>query len=181
MSMRSPTPCASASVRAEKRSILNLVPTNDDAADGLPLPALLAWIAVAGACGAVLRMLLVVIAEEQFMRFPWATLVVNLSGSAAIGVLIGVAHAWARMPRWAVPVLGTGFLGSFTTFSAVILAATASQHRDLFAQMSSPLVVPPELWEAGAYVVISMLFCTAAAAAGLVVGRAVMGVSADDS
>lgn len=177
--MRWPTLCASACAQSEKRSILNPVPTNDDA--GLSLPALLVWVAVAGSCGAVLRMLLVVLAEEQFMRFPWATLAVNLIGSAAIGVLIGVAHAWSRLPKWAVPVLGTGFLGSFTTFSAVILAMAASQQEDLFAEAASPLVVPPELWEAGVYLVISMLFCTAAAAAGITVGRAVFGVSNHDA
>ncbi|WP_157983837.1 fluoride efflux transporter FluC [Nesterenkonia muleiensis] len=153
---------------------------NDDA--GPSLPALIIWVAAAGACGAVLRLLLVVVSEEQYMRFPWATLVVNLSGSAALGVLIGVSHAWSRLPRWAVPVLGTGFLGSFTTFSAVILAGAAAQQRDLFAQMASSLVIPPELWEVGAYLVISMLFCTAAAAAGITVGRAVFGgASRDDA
>lgn len=146
---------------------------NDDARPSLP--ALIAWIAVAGSCGAVLRLLLVMVSEEQYMRFPWATLVVNLSGSAALGVLIGVAHAWSRLPRWAVPVLGTGFLGSFTTFSSVILAGATAQQRELFSQMASSLVIPPQLWEVGVYLVVSMLFCTAAAAAGITVGRAVFG------
>lgn len=123
----------------------------------------------------MLRLLLVEISEEQYMRFPWMTLMVNLAGSGALGTLVGLAHAWHRLPRWAVPVLGTGFLGSFTTFSAVILAAAAAQQRDLFAQMASSLVVPPEMWEVAAYLVISMLFCTAAAAGGLTLGRAVFG------
>lgn len=181
MSMRWLTLCASASVRREKPTILNPVPTTTENDAGLSLPALIAWVAVAGACGALLRTVLVVISDEQFMRFPWATMAVNLVGSAAIGLLIGFAHTWARLPKWAVPVLGTGFLGSFTTFSSVILAVMASQQTELFGEVASSLVVPPEVWEAGAYLVISMLFCTGAAAAGITVGKAVFGVWNDDS
>lgn len=177
--MRSPTLCASASAQPERGSILIPVPTNNNA--GLSLAALVAWIAVAGSCGAVLRLLLVTLSDEQYMRFPWATMAVNLSGSAVLGVLIGVAHAWSRLPKWAVPVLGTGFLGSFTTFSAVILAGAAAQQRELFAQVASSLVLPPQLWEVGAYLLISMLFCTAAAAAGITVGRAVVGGPSHDA
>ncbi|MVT26159.1 CrcB family protein [Nesterenkonia alkaliphila] len=144
------------------------------------MPALVFWVAVAGACGAVLRLLLVELSDEQYMRFPWATLMINLAGSGALGTLVGLAHAWRRLPQWALPVLGTGFLGSFTTFSAVILAGAAAQQRDLFAQVASSLVVPPEMWEVGAYLVISMLFCTAASAAGLTLGRAVFGCTGMD-
>lgn len=160
----------------EKPTILNLVPTTTDNDAGLPLPALIVWVAVAGSCGALLRTVLVVVSDEQFMRFPWGTMAVNLFGSAAIGLLIGVAYAWARLPTWAVPVLGTGFLGSFTTFSSVILAVMSTQQTELFSEVASSLVVPPQLWEAGAYLVISMLFCTGAAAAGITVGKAVFGV-----
>ncbi|WP_191090000.1 fluoride efflux transporter FluC [Nesterenkonia ebinurensis] len=147
---------------------------------GPSLPVLVLWVAAAGACGAVLRLLLVELSDEQYMRFPWVTLVINLAGSGALGTLVGATHAWQRLPQWTVPVLGTGFLGSFTTFSAVILAGAAAQQRDLFAQVTSTLVVPPEMWEVGAYLVISMLFCTAAAAAGITLGRAVFGCTAMD-
>lgn len=59
-------------------------------------------------------------------RFPWGTLVVNLSGSFALGVLLpALTAATAEAPLHAL--LGIGFLGAFTTFStlayeAVILA-----------------------------------------------------------
>ncbi|WP_166429906.1 fluoride efflux transporter FluC [Nesterenkonia sphaerica] len=141
----------------------------------LSLPALVACIAVAGACGAVLRLLLVQLSDEQFMRFPWITLLVNLAGSAGLGLLFGFSQAWPGLPRWTLPVIGTGFLGSFTTFSSVILAGTSVQRPDVFAQLTSDLVVPPEIWEAGAYLMISMVFCTAAAAAGITIGKAILG------
>lgn len=49
--------------------------------------------------------------------FPWTTFAVNVTGCAAIGVLLvlivetGTAHPLVR------PFLGTGVLGGFTTFS----------------------------------------------------------------
>jgi CrcB protein len=52
--------------------------------------------------------------------FPWATLLVNVAGSLALGFL--VARVWPSAPAWLRAGLGTGLLGSFTTFSAVIVA-----------------------------------------------------------
>lgn len=45
---------------------------------------------------------------------PWGTLVVNLLGSALLGWLVG--HAVEGQP---LALLGTGFCGAFTTYSAV--------------------------------------------------------------
>ncbi|MEO6115381.1 MAG: CrcB family protein [Pseudolysinimonas sp.] len=59
--------------------------------------------------------------------FPWATLLINVLGSFLLGFL--VARVWPSAPAWLRAGLGTGLLGSFTTFSAVIvslLALTAS-------------------------------------------------------
>lgn len=49
-------------------------------------------------------------------RFPLATLVVNLTGAFALGLLVGtgVGEMWQRL-------IGTGFLGAFTTFSTFSL------------------------------------------------------------
>jgi fluoride exporter len=60
--------------------------------------------------------------------FPWSTFVVNVSGSFALGVLVVVvvevlAHrAHVGAARYLRPALGTGFLGAFTTFSALALS-----------------------------------------------------------
>ena len=49
---------------------------------------------------------------------PWATLTVNLLGSLLMGLLVAaVVDHPARHPLWR-PLLGVGFLGGFTTFSA---------------------------------------------------------------
>ena len=49
--------------------------------------------------------------------FPWAILVVNVSGCALIGVLIVVIVEIRFAHRLARPFLATGVLGGFTTFS----------------------------------------------------------------
>lgn len=143
--------------------------------DGLSLGALILAVAVAGAVGSVLRLSIGAPFEEHYMKFPWATLMINLGGSAALGLLAAVAHRWRGLPSWAVPVLGTGLLGSFTTFSAVMLAAVASQQSSLFGAVAGDEVIPAGLWEMLAYLGMGMLFCTAAAAAGITVGRALFG------
>jgi CrcB protein len=48
--------------------------------------------------------------------FPRGTLVVNVTGSFAMGLLVGLSlyHVFPETPRL---VLGTGFCGAYTTFS----------------------------------------------------------------
>lgn len=72
-------------------------------------------VALAGGVGAGLRYLgdLVVTALVG-ARFPWGTLVINVVGSFALGLLT------AAVPDAAMrAVIGTGLLGGFTTFSSV--------------------------------------------------------------
>ncbi|SFP65589.1 CrcB protein [Geodermatophilus dictyosporus] len=50
--------------------------------------------------------------------WPWATLLVNLSGCLLMGVLLGVLAGRETEPAWARPLLGVGVLGGYTTYSA---------------------------------------------------------------
>lgn len=52
--------------------------------------------------------------------FPWSTLIINVAGSFALGLL--VARVWPTAPDWLRYGLGTGVLGSFTTFSALVIS-----------------------------------------------------------
>lgn len=52
--------------------------------------------------------------------WPWATLTVNLVGAFAIGALLTSGLLVSR-PHWWRPLLVTGVLGGFTTFSALAL------------------------------------------------------------
>lgn len=79
-------------------------------------------IAIGGALGSVARHAVTLGMQRLFgSGFPWGTLSVNVVGSA----LIGLAWVWLSRegaPRLS-PVLMTGFLGGFTTFSALSLDA----------------------------------------------------------
>jgi CrcB protein len=78
---------------------------------------ILAGVVLAGAVGAPARFLLERAVSTRFPRaFPWGTLVVNLSGSLALGLLVGAAIN-GGVGDGTRTVLGTGFLGSYTTFS----------------------------------------------------------------
>ena len=60
--------------------------------------------------------------------FPWGTLVVNVTGSAAIGVLAGVLTARGALLGQTMPVwtlLALGVLGSYTTVSSFSLQTLA--------------------------------------------------------
>jgi CrcB protein len=74
--------------------------------------------AVAGGVGAGLRYLVdAAVMRRRRGAFPLGILIVNVSGSFALGVLIGMGVAIA--PPAVVLVAGTGLLGGFTTFSTV--------------------------------------------------------------
>lgn len=79
----------------------------------------LAVVAAGGALGAAARYGAGLAWPHHPGGFPWATLVVNVVGCVAIGVLAGLAprHRLAR------PFLGTGVLGGFTTFSTYAVDA----------------------------------------------------------
>ena len=111
-------------------------------------------VALGGALGAVLRYLV-----GLAVAFPLGTLAVNVIGSFLMGVLV-VAMAHLSATRFA-PLLMTGLLGGFTTFSAFSLDALT-------------------LWERGqhslaaAYVLASILLSLAAIVAGLTLARSLV-------
>jgi CrcB protein len=74
-------------------------------------------VAVGGSLGAAARYLLDrAIATRQTGPFPLGTLVINITGSIALGVLLGWATSH-QVPSSIVTWAGTGFLGAYTTFS----------------------------------------------------------------
>lgn len=82
--------------------------------------ATLGAVALGGAVGAVLRWLLEValvdVAQPVDPGWPWATMLANVLGCAALAWLV-VHDDRHGHPRWLRPGVGTGLLGGFTTFS----------------------------------------------------------------
>jgi CrcB protein len=116
-------------------------------------------VAIAGALGAPARYLLErTVSAKHRHTFPWGTFVVNVSGSFALGLLAGfvLAQAWSKDAQ---TLLGTGFLGAYTTFSTFAYETVRR------AEEGAPRV-------AVAYAVGSIAASVAAAAAGLVLAGA---------
>lgn len=87
--------------------------------------ATLLLVAVAGGLGAAARFVVdgAVRARTPGAAFPWATVVVNVSGSLLIGLVTGVllgAGDPAHLEPWRLGV-ATGFCGGYTTFSTAMV------------------------------------------------------------
>lgn len=109
-------------------------------------------VAVAGAAGALLRYGLSAVLAAPGDGLPVATLTANLSGCLLLGLLAGRAPA---VP-WARPVLGTGLLGGWTTWSA------------LAVEVDVRMAAAPA--EALAYLLVSLVGGVALARLGLRLG-----------
>lgn len=72
------------------------------------------WVALGALVGAPLRLLAERVAiARRGHGSVLGTLIVNVTGSAMLGVLLGLRHASPTV----VALVGTGFCGSLTTFS----------------------------------------------------------------
>jgi fluoride exporter len=93
----------------------------------------LAVIALGGALGSLARWGLGEAAGTPAGAVPWATVVENVSGSLALGVLmVLVAERWPGS-RCLRPFAGVGLLGGWTTFSAYALDARTLLAHDRIA------------------------------------------------
>jgi fluoride exporter len=87
-------------------------------------PALTIGVAACGALGAAARYLVhIAVAARTGERFPFGTLTINLSGSFALGLLVGAA-ASSDTSR----LVGLGFFGGYTTFSTWMLDSERLGH-----------------------------------------------------
>jgi CrcB protein len=74
-------------------------------------------VAVAGSVGAATRFVLDAAMRARMRRsFPWATLIVNVTGSFLLGVVTGLVIYRGGSPDLRL-IIGTGFCGGYTTFS----------------------------------------------------------------
>ena len=76
----------------------------------------LVWIALGGATGSVMRAL---VGMALRTSFPWATLLINVTGSMLIGwLMVRYGSAEPAVSARMLNLLAVGFCGGFTTFSA---------------------------------------------------------------
>ena len=117
-----------------------------------------AAVAVGGVIGTGLRLTLDTVIPHTDMEFPLSTLLINVVGSFVLGALVATVWRRARTPNWLKVGLGTGTVGSFTTFSALIISLIAQAHNGLW--MLAVL-----------YLVLSLVLGFGAALLGLSLGR----------
>ena len=117
-------------------------------------------VALGGAGGSMARFAVAEWAGQRWgAAFPWGTFIANISGALLIGLLMGIVLSRpAIAPQYRL-LLGTGFLGGYTTFSSWMFESWA-------------LADGGELWRAGANVALSIVAGLAAAWIGLQIGRA---------
>jgi CrcB protein len=80
---------------------------------------------IAGSAGTLCRYGLAGLVQSGVgARFPWGTLVVNLTGCLLAGLLFGLFESRWGLSGEARTIVFIGFLGAFTTFSGFMLETT---------------------------------------------------------
>jgi CrcB protein len=100
------------------------------------------------------------IARRWGEAFPWGTLVVNVTGSFAIGLFVALAGPGGRwtIDRQFFLFLVTGVCGGYTTFSA-------------FSLQTFQLIRDGNWLAAGGNVALSVFLCLGAVLAGFLAGQ----------
>lgn len=80
------------------------------------------WLAVAGACGTLARYAMSSVVQRLAgPALPYGTLAVNVAGCFLAGVVWALFEKHALLSGHVRTILLVGFMGSFTTLSAVML------------------------------------------------------------
>lgn len=118
-------------------------------------------VAVGGGLGASARYM-TNLAALRFAgpNFPWGTIVVNILGSFAMGLLVAMLARRTGTSMEVRSFLATGFLGGFTTFSAFSLDFALMWQRG-------------DHWHGAFYVLASVMLSLLALFGGLFLVRAV--------
>jgi fluoride exporter len=116
-------------------------------------------VCLAGGLGSGLRYVVIGWAARTFGgAWPYGVLIVNVVGSFALGLVAMVAAS--KLGPAMRAVLGAGFLGGLTTYSAFNQDTLGLLERKMYGQ-------------AAAYVVVMIAACLAAGACGIALARRV--------
>lgn len=97
-------------------------------------------------------------AANGWATYPWATLLINVTGSALMGLTVGILMSRAELPSELRVFLATGILGGYTTFSAFSLEVWQLAERG-------------ETGAAMAYIAASVVLSIAGLGVGLLAAR----------
>lgn len=102
-------------------------------------PLVFAALAIAGGIGATARFVIDGLLRVRVKTvFPWATFVINVTGSMALGFLTALTSGGFFTHSWSL-ILGAGFLGGYTTFSTASYETVRllGEHRYLASLLSA--------------------------------------------
>lgn len=118
------------------------------------------WIlvAVGGAFGAMGRYWVSGVLNNAEHRLPFGTLSVNILGSFLMGVCFVLVLEKTKLSPEMRPLLMTGFMGAFTTFSTFSLETVA-------------MIQEGHIMSALIYISLSLILCLVALYAGLALTR----------
>ena len=116
----------------------------------------LLWMGLAGATGAIIRVAIGQIGFDE-SGFPFSTLIVNIVGTFLLCLIIAGACRKLAAYKDLQDIVNTGFLGSFTTFSALSIETVL-------------LVEKGQLILAGLYVIVSVIIGLSAGVLGFHLG-----------
>src|SRR5437868_11929998 len=123
---------------------------------------LISYVALGSAAGGVARLLFTAFVQDRIGgAFPLGTLIVNLTGSFALGFIIRYTLATPAITPELRALLTTGFCGGYTTFSAYSFETAA-------------LIEEGQYQRAGLYVALSVGLALIATFGGFIVAREVI-------
>jgi fluoride exporter len=118
-------------------------------------------LAFGGSIGAVARYAISLALPTETGRFPWGTFLINITGSFILGFLLIVLIEQFPMGRLARPVIGTGLIGAYTTFSTFMVESV------LLVRAGDPAI-------AAIYLVASLVLGLLAVFVGMLGARVVL-------
>ncbi|MDA8263122.1 MAG: fluoride efflux transporter CrcB [Actinomycetota bacterium] len=115
-------------------------------------------IGTGGALGALSRYAISLALPTPAGKMPWGVFLINISGALALGFLLTLLVEQFPRSRMARPLMGTGFIGAYTTFSTWMVDTVA-------------LVRGGAVATALAYLVLSLVSGLAAVVVGMAAAR----------
>ena len=98
-------------------------------------------VCVAGGIGAALRFIIDgAIRHRTPPSFPYATMIINISGSLVLGLLAGLVLGQVASHHWQL-IIGTGMMGGYTTFSSYALEIVTLMRDDKLLRAMAYLLV----------------------------------------
>ncbi|WP_245645190.1 fluoride efflux transporter FluC [Pseudonocardia acaciae] len=119
-------------------------------------------VALGGILGAEARYGLGLLMPHGPGGWPWATLLINITGCLLIGVLMVVITELVEPHRLVRPFLGVGVLGGYTTFSSYTVEVLAQADAGRLGAAAAYFVLTP---------LVALLACATGAAATRLVAR----------